>query len=48
MRQAYAVLHRLGTLRDDLDLVTSFDDFAPIVDLDHHYAVEARYGTDPP
>jgi hypothetical protein len=30
-------------LRDDLDLVLSFDEFAPIVDLDEHYATEARY-----
>jgi methylisocitrate lyase len=43
MRAAYEVLHDEGTLRDDLDLVLSFDDFAPIVDLDEHYATEARY-----
>jgi methylisocitrate lyase len=47
MQRAYATLRAKGTLRDDLDLVTSFDDFAPIVDLDAHYATEARYGTDP-
>jgi 2-methylisocitrate lyase-like PEP mutase family enzyme len=41
--EAYGVLHDRGTLRDDLDLVLSFDEFAPIVDLDEHYATEARY-----
>lgn len=43
MARAYEVLHDRGTLRGDLDLVTSFDDFAPTVDLDRHYALEARY-----
>ena len=38
-----ALLRAEGTLRDHLDLVTSFDDFAPTVDLDGHYALEARY-----
>ncbi|MGH9281554.1 MAG: isocitrate lyase/PEP mutase family protein [Acidimicrobiales bacterium] len=43
MRLAYARLKERGTLRDDLDLVLSFDEFSPVVDLDHHYEVEARY-----
>jgi methylisocitrate lyase len=43
MQRAYAVLHEKGTLRDDLDLVTSFDEFGAIVDLDRHYQLEARY-----
>ncbi|MBA3655093.1 MAG: isocitrate lyase/PEP mutase family protein, partial [Actinobacteria bacterium] len=43
MQRAYAALAAKGTLRDDLDLVTAFDDFAPIVDLAEHYATEARY-----
>jgi 2-methylisocitrate lyase-like PEP mutase family enzyme len=43
MQRAFAVLADKGTLRDDLDLVTSFDDFAPLVDLDRHYATEAKY-----
>jgi 2-methylisocitrate lyase-like PEP mutase family enzyme len=43
MQAAYGVLHEEGTLRDHLDLVTSFDDFGPLVDLDEHYATEARY-----
>ena len=43
MQQAYGTLAEKGTLRDDLDLVLSFDDFAPLVDLDQHYATEAKY-----
>jgi 2-methylisocitrate lyase-like PEP mutase family enzyme len=46
MRLAFATLYEKGTLRDDLDLVLSFDEFAPIVDLDDHYATEARYATE--
>ena len=45
MAEAYSTLHAHGTLRDDLDLVTSFDDFAPTVDLAGHYALEERYPT---
>ena len=48
MAAAYAVLREKGTLRDDLDLVLSFDDFAPTVDLDGHYDLEARYVTTNP
>ena len=43
MTAAYERLRADGTLRDHLDLVTSFDDFAGVVDLDEHYATEARY-----
>jgi methylisocitrate lyase len=43
MQLAYSRLAEKGTLRDDLDLVTSFDEFAPLVDLDDHYATEAKY-----
>jgi 2-methylisocitrate lyase-like PEP mutase family enzyme len=43
MSSAYDVLREKGTLRDDLDLVLSFDDFSPIVELHLHYATEARY-----
>jgi 2-methylisocitrate lyase-like PEP mutase family enzyme len=46
MKAAYAVLHERGTLRDDLDLVTSFDDFGEIVELGRHYELEARYVPD--
>lgn len=48
MQRAYRVLHEQGTLRDDLDLVTSFDQFGDIIDLDRHYALEARYGVNEP
>lgn len=43
MARAYAVLHEKGTLRDDLDLVLSFDQFSPVVELARHYETEARY-----
>jgi 2-methylisocitrate lyase-like PEP mutase family enzyme len=46
MTRAYAVLHERGTLRDDLDLVLSFDEFSPVVELDRHYEVEARYASE--
>jgi 2-methylisocitrate lyase-like PEP mutase family enzyme len=46
MQLAYATLRAQGTLRDELDLVTSFDDFSAIVDLDEHYATERRYAGD--
>jgi 2-methylisocitrate lyase-like PEP mutase family enzyme len=41
--QAYEVLAQEGTLRDHLELVTSFDEFNKVVDLDEHYRLEARY-----
>lgn len=47
MQTAYALLYQEGTLRDHLDLVTSFDEFGPIVDLDGHYALEASYAESP-
>jgi 2-methylisocitrate lyase-like PEP mutase family enzyme len=40
---AYHVLADQGTLRNHLDLVTSFDDFNRVVDLEGHYRLEARY-----
>ncbi|HEX3540558.1 MAG TPA: isocitrate lyase/PEP mutase family protein [Acidimicrobiales bacterium] len=43
MQRAYAALHEHGTLRDRLDLVSSFDEFGTIIDLDHHYQLESRY-----
>jgi 2-methylisocitrate lyase-like PEP mutase family enzyme len=43
MQRAYAILHEEGTLRDHLDVVSSFDEFGAIIDLDHHYELEARY-----
>ena len=43
MTRAYQVLHQRGSLRDDLDLVLPFDEFNPLVELDHHYDLERRY-----
>jgi methylisocitrate lyase len=43
MQRAYGTLADKGTLRDDLELVLSFDEFAPLVDLEQHYATEAKY-----
>ena len=43
LQAAYGVLHADGTLRDRPELVLSFDEFAPIVDLDGHYALEEKY-----
>jgi 2-methylisocitrate lyase-like PEP mutase family enzyme len=40
---AYHVLADQGTLRDHMDLVTGFEEFNRIVDLDRHYRLEARY-----
>lgn len=40
---AYHVLADQGTLRNHLDLVSSFDDFNRVVDLEGHYRLEARY-----
>lgn len=40
---AYHVLADQGTLRNHLDLVTSFDEFNRVVDLEDHYRLEARY-----
>jgi hypothetical protein len=37
------VLRAKGSLRDDLDLVTTFDVFNGVVDLDRHYELESRY-----
>ncbi|HVL93410.1 MAG TPA: hypothetical protein VM264_08695 [Acidimicrobiales bacterium] len=47
MQAAYAVLAERGTLRDDLELVLSFDEFSPVVELDRHYGLEARYTGSP-
>ncbi|CAA9246918.1 MAG: Carboxyvinyl-carboxyphosphonate phosphorylmutase [uncultured Acidimicrobiales bacterium] len=40
---AYHVLADQGTLRNHLDLVSTFDDFNRVVDLEGHYRLEARY-----
>jgi 2-methylisocitrate lyase-like PEP mutase family enzyme len=38
-----ALLQGEGSLRDHLDRLVSFDEFGEIVDLEGHYATEARY-----
>ena len=43
LARAYEVLHQEGTLRDHLELVTTFDEFGSVVDLERHYGLEARY-----
>jgi len=43
VREAFAVLHEQGTLRDRPDLVVSFSDFEAVVDLDRHRGLEKRY-----
>ena len=43
MRDVLAVLHQHGTTRDNLSMLVPFDEFGTIVDLDGHYAKEARY-----
>ncbi|HEU5003421.1 MAG TPA: isocitrate lyase/PEP mutase family protein [Actinomycetota bacterium] len=44
IREAFAVLKAEGTLRDRPDLVVSFTEFEPVVDLAGHRALEERYG----
>ena len=41
--RAYEILAAKGSLRDDMELLTSFDEFNRIVDLDAHYRLEERY-----
>ena len=43
LAEAYGVLKAKGSLRDDLELVTTFDAFNAIVRLDDHYDLELRY-----
>jgi len=40
---AYGVLAAKGSLRDDMGLLTTFDDFNRVVRLDDHYGLETRY-----
>ncbi|HVF14621.1 MAG TPA: isocitrate lyase/PEP mutase family protein [Acidimicrobiales bacterium] len=40
---AYGVLADKGSLRDDMGLLTTFDDFNRVVRLDDHYGLETRY-----
>jgi 2-methylisocitrate lyase-like PEP mutase family enzyme len=41
--RALEVLRAKSTLRDDLELVVSFTEFEPVVDLDRHKGLEERY-----
>lgn len=43
LERVYAVLRAKGTLREDLDLLTTFREFEPVVDLDAHKDLEKRY-----
>ena len=43
LEEAYSVLREEGTLRGHLDLVTGFEEFGAVVDLEAHYDLEARY-----
>jgi len=43
LAMAYGVLAAKGSLRDDLGLLTTFDDFNRVVRLDDHYGLETRY-----
>ena len=47
LADAYSALRREGSLRDHMDLVTEFDDFGEIVDLEGHYELDSRYGYEP-
>ena len=46
LADAYGVLRAKGTLRDDMEMVTDFGAFNRLVDLQHHYDLEARYATE--
>ena len=43
VNRAFEVLREKSTLREDLDLVVSFKEFEPVVDLDRHKSLEDRY-----
>src|SRR5437016_6897443 len=43
MATAYETLQERGSLRDHLDLLTSFEDFNRVVGLNRHYELESRY-----
>ncbi|HYR62322.1 MAG TPA: isocitrate lyase/PEP mutase family protein [Actinomycetota bacterium] len=44
VREAFAVLRKEGTLRDRPELLLSFSEFEPVVDLAGHRALEEHYG----
>jgi 2-methylisocitrate lyase-like PEP mutase family enzyme len=43
VREAFAVLRREGTLRGHPELLLSFSEFEPVVDLAGHRRLEERY-----
>ena len=43
VQQSLELLRSQGSLRGHLDRLVAFDEFAALVDLDGHYATEARY-----
>lgn len=45
MKSAFAELARSGTLRDRMDLVVTFKEFEPLVDLEAHQRLEQRYSS---
>jgi 2-methylisocitrate lyase-like PEP mutase family enzyme len=44
LQDAFRTLRAEGTLRDHPEMTIAFDDFGPVVDLDRHYELDARYG----
>ena len=47
LAEAYGVLRDRGTLRDNLEMLTTFEQFNRVVALDDHYRLEARYAAGP-
>jgi methylisocitrate lyase len=43
VREVYTELRRNGTMRGQLDKLLSFDEFNALIDLERHYALEARF-----
>ncbi len=43
VQEVLAVLKREGTVRDHPEMMVSFTEFEPVVDLDGHKALEDRY-----
>lgn len=43
LRQVYGILRDKGTLREDLELLVSFEDFGAVVELERHRELEQRY-----
>jgi methylisocitrate lyase len=47
VRDTYAELRRVGTMRGALDRLLAFDEFNALIDLDRHYALERRFRDEP-